>query len=151
MGEEFYRRQRELMAKVVAESDVVITTAAVPGKRAPVLITAEMVRQMASGSVVVDLAAERGGNCELTRPGESIQENGVTVVGPANLPATVPYHASLMYAKNVATFVLHMVTDGKVQVDDKDEIVRETLVTRGGQVVHPKVREALGLAEPGTA
>jgi len=146
MGEEFYRRQRELMAKVVCESDVVITTAVVPGRRAPVLITAEMVHKMAPGSVIVDLAAERGGNCELTRPGETVCENGVVILGPANLPATTPYHASMMYARNITTFLLHMVKDGKVQLDEKDEIVRETLVTRGGRVVHPKVREALGLA-----
>lgn len=144
MDEDFYRRQRELMARVVAENDVVITTAAIPGKKAPILVTAEMVSGMAPGSVIVDLAAERGGNCELTRPGETIVTHGVTILGPANLPSDVPYHASQMFAKNVTTFLLHLVKDGKLQVDTSDEITRETLVAQDGQVVHAKVREALG-------
>lgn len=144
MDEEFYRRQRELMLKVVAENDVVITTAAIPGKKAPILITAEMVAAMAPGSVLVDLAAERGGNCELTRPGETVESGGVTILGPANLPADVPYHASQMFAKNITTFLLHLLKDGKWNLDLNDEIVRETLVTRDGQVVHAKVNEAVG-------
>jgi NAD(P) transhydrogenase subunit alpha len=143
--EAFYRRQRELMARVVAESDVVITTAVVPGKKAPVLITADMVRGMAPGSVIVDLAAERGGNCELTRSNETVIEHGVTVIGPVNLASTVPYHASQMYARNLSTFLLHLVKDRRLQVDLADEITRETLLTRGGEVVHPRVREVLGL------
>ncbi|MEX0701156.1 MAG: Re/Si-specific NAD(P)(+) transhydrogenase subunit alpha [Planctomycetales bacterium] len=145
MGEEFLRRQREQMGRVVAQNDVVITTAAIPGKKSPVLVTAEMVRGMAPGSIVVDLAAERGGNCELTRAGETVVENGVTVLGPVNLPSEVPYHASEMYAKNVSTFLLHLVKGGTLSIDTADEIVRETLVARGGEVVHPRVREALGL------
>ncbi|MBI4610161.1 MAG: Re/Si-specific NAD(P)(+) transhydrogenase subunit alpha [Candidatus Rokubacteria bacterium] len=144
--EAFYRRQRELMARVVSESDVVITTAVVPGQPAPVLITADMVAGMAPGSVIVDLAAERGGNCELTRAGESVVERGVTIIGAVNLAGTVPYHASQLYARNLAAFFLHLVKDGKVQLDLGDEITRETLLTRGGEVVHPRVREALGLA-----
>ena len=140
--ESFYRRQREMMAKVVAGSDVVITTAAIPGKRSPVLVTAEMVQAMAPGSVIVDLAAERGGNCELTRADEVVTAHGVTILGPTNLPATVPYHASQMYAKNVATFVQHLVKDGVLAVDLNDEITRETLVARGGQVVHPRLAPA---------
>ncbi len=145
MGEEFYKKQREMMLRVVAESDVVITTAAVPGKRAPVLVTEEMVRRMQPRSVIVDLAAERGGNCELTQPGETVEAHGVTILGPVNLPATVPYHASQMYARNVANFLLNMVKDGELHFDVEDPITRETLVTRDGEVVHPKVRELLGL------
>jgi H+-translocating NAD(P) transhydrogenase subunit alpha len=148
--EDFYRRQRELMGRVVAESDVVITTAVVPGRRAPVLVTADMVAAMTPGSVVVDLAAERGGNCEPTRPGETITvPPGVTVVGAVNLAGTVPYHASQLYARTVSTFLLHLLGDAGVRTDDaNDEIVRETLVARGGEVVHPRVREALGAARP---
>ena len=146
MDEAFYRRQRETMARVVAESDVVITTAAVPGKRAPILITDEMVKGMRPGSVIVDLAAERGGNCALTRPGERVVEHDVTVLGPINLPSTVPYHASQMYAKNISNVLLHLVKDGGIHLEEEDEIIRETMVTQGGQVVHPRVREKLGLA-----
>jgi len=142
--EAFYRRQRELMARVVAESDVVITTAVVPGKKAPVLITAEMVRGMAPGSVIVDLAAERSGNCELTRPDETVVAHGVTIIGPVNLASTVPYHASQMYARNLTAFFLHLAKSGAVELNLEDEITRETLLTRGGEVVHPRVREALG-------
>jgi NAD(P) transhydrogenase subunit alpha len=144
MDEEFYRKQRELMGRVVAENDVVITTAAIPGKKAPILVTAEMVARMAPGSVVVDLAAERGGNCELTRAGETVLTGGVTVLGPANLPSDLPYHASQMFAKNISTFLLHLIKDGQLQFDTTDEITRETLVARDGQVVHAKVREILG-------
>jgi NAD(P) transhydrogenase subunit alpha len=127
MGEDFYRRQRDLIASVAREQDVIITTAAVPGQKAPVLITAEMVRSMAPGSVVVDLAAERGGNCELTRAGETVIENGVTVLGPLNLASAAPYHASQMYARNIATFFKHLIQGGKLAVDTRDEITRETL------------------------
>ncbi|MCK6483489.1 MAG: Re/Si-specific NAD(P)(+) transhydrogenase subunit alpha [Phycisphaerae bacterium] len=144
MGEEFYRKQRELMTEVVKHHDVVITTAVVPGKKAPVLLTAEMVRGMAPGSVIVDLAAERGGNCELTRPGETVVEGGVTILGPANLPAMVPYHASQMYAQNIVNFLKNLVKDNAIRFEANDEIIRETLVTRGGQVVHPRVKELLG-------
>ncbi|MEK6667055.1 MAG: Re/Si-specific NAD(P)(+) transhydrogenase subunit alpha [candidate division NC10 bacterium] len=143
--EAFYRRQRELMARVVAESDVVITTAVVPGKKAPVLITAEMVRGMAPGSVIVDLAAERSGNCELTRPDETVVAHGVTIIGPVNLASTVPYHASQMYARNLTAFFLHLARSGTIELNLEDEITRETLLTRGGEVVHPRVRKALGL------
>jgi H+-translocating NAD(P) transhydrogenase subunit alpha len=146
--EGFYRRQRELMARVVAESDVVIATAVVPGRKAPVLITRDMVDAMARGSVIVDLAAERGGNCELTRPNETIVAHGVTIIGAVNLAGTVPYHASQMYAKTVSAFFLHLTRGGKLQLDLDDEITRETLVTRGGEVVHPRVREALQSAAP---
>ncbi|MGH7278812.1 MAG: NAD(P)(+) transhydrogenase (Re/Si-specific) subunit alpha, partial [Candidatus Rokuibacteriota bacterium] len=136
--ETFYRRQQELMARVVAESDVVITTAVVPGRKAPVLITADMVAGMAPGSVIVDLAAERGGNCELAQASETVVAHGVTIVGAVNLASTVPYHASQMYARTVAAFVLHLLKDGALRIDLDDEITRETLVTRGGAVVHPR-------------
>jgi H+-translocating NAD(P) transhydrogenase subunit alpha len=139
--EAFYAKQRELMGRVIAENDVVITTAVVPGKKAPVLVTAEMVRGMAPGSVIVDLAAERGGNCELTRSGETIAEHGVTIIGLINLASSVPYHASQLYARNAATFLLHMVKDGKLNLNLQDEIIRETLVTQGGEVVNARVRE----------
>jgi NAD(P) transhydrogenase subunit alpha len=138
--ESFYRRQREVMTKVVATSDVVITTAAIPGKRSPVLVTKEMVAGMAPGSVIVDLAAERGGNCELTKADETVVSGGVTIFGPTNLPSTVPYHASQMYAKNVTTFLTHLVKDKQLVVAMDDEITRETLVTRDGQVVHERLK-----------
>ena len=146
MDDEFYRRQRELMGEVVAVSDVVITTAAVPGRKAPILVTGDMVKRMSPGAVIVDLAAERGGNCELSRPDETVVEHGVTVLGPTNLPSTVPYHASQMYARNISTLLLHLVKEGKLEPDLEDEITCETLVTRGGEVAQPRVREALGLA-----
>jgi H+-translocating NAD(P) transhydrogenase subunit alpha len=146
MGEEFYRKQREAMGGVLAEQNVVITTAAVPGKKAPILITREMVERMAPGSVVVDIAAERGGNCEVTRPGETVEYRGITILGPLNLPSTIPYHASQMYAKNIATFLKYLIgKDGQLALDREDEIVRETLVTHSGEVVHAKLRELMGL------
>ncbi len=145
MGEEFYRKQAELMTRVVAENDVVITTAAIPGQKAPTLVTKAMVEAMQPGAIVVDIAAERGGNCELTVPGETIDHNGVTIVGPLNLPSTVPFHASQLYAKNIVTFLLHLVKDGALNIDTADEITRDTLVTQGGQVVNARVREKLGL------
>ena len=143
---EFYRKQQELLGDTVAKSDVVITTAAVPGKKAPVLIGEEVVARMAPGSVVVDLAAEQGGNCAATVPGETVERNGVRICGPCNLASEVPYTASQLYAKNISTFFLHLFKDGAVQVSSEDEISRETLVTRGGEAVNPRVREALGLS-----
>jgi NAD(P) transhydrogenase subunit alpha len=140
-GEEFYRRQRELLGKVIAENDVVITAAVIPGKKSPVLVTKEMVAGMAPGSVLVDLAAERGGNCELTRAGEKFVAHGVTLIGLFNLASTVPYHASQMYAKNVTTFLLLLVKEGKLQLNTSDEIISETLLTRGGEVVNARLRE----------
>jgi H+-translocating NAD(P) transhydrogenase subunit alpha len=147
LSDEVYQRQREMMARAFAESDVVITTAAIPGKKAPILVTADQVRQMRPGSVIVDLASERGGNCELTRAGETITtDNGVTILGPLNLPSGVPYHASQMYAKNIATLLLHLIKDGQWNLDLSDEITRETLVTRDGQIVHARVQAAGTLA-----
>ena len=136
MGEEFYRKQRELMMKVVAEHDAVITTAAVPGKKSPILVTAEMVAKMAPGSVIVDLAAERGGNCELTKADQRVVEHDVTILGPTNLPSEAPYHASQMYAKNIVTFLLNLVKEKQVQINLEDEIIRDTLISRDGQVVN---------------
>ncbi len=143
--ESFYARQRELLGRVVAESDVVITAAVVPGKQSPVLVTAEMVKGMAPGSVIFDLASERGGNCELTRTGQTVIEHGVRIIGRINLASGVPYHASQMYARNVTAFILHILKDGKVRLDRDDEIIRETLLTSGGEVVNERVREFFSL------
>jgi H+-translocating NAD(P) transhydrogenase subunit alpha len=139
--EAFYARQRELLGNAIAESDAVITTAVVPGRKAPVLVTKEMVSGMAPGSVIIDLASERGGNCELTRPGEKTIEHGVTVIGSINLASSVPYHASQMYAKNLTTFLTHLSKDGKINVDLNDQITRETLLTRDGEIVNERVRQ----------
>jgi NAD(P) transhydrogenase subunit alpha len=147
--ESFYRRQREMMLKVVAGSDVVITTALIPGKRAPILLTTEMVEAMEPGSVVVDLAAERGGNCELTQPDKLVEHKGVKIIGPSNPAALVPYHASQMYSKNIITFLQHLLgkdgaTAPRLALNQEDEITRETLLTRDGAVVHQRVREMAG-------
>jgi NAD(P) transhydrogenase subunit alpha len=144
-GEEFYRKQRELLGDAVAANDIVITAAVIPGKKSPILVTKEMVARMVPGSVIVDLAAERGGNCELTRGGETIVEHGVTIIGQFNLASTVPYHASQMYARNLTAFLLNLAKDGNVQFNEADEIHRETLLTRNGEIVNVRVREYLGL------
>jgi NAD(P) transhydrogenase subunit alpha len=145
LGEDFYRRQRELLARVLADSDVVVSAAAVPGKQAPVLVTEDMLAAMRPGSVIVDLAAEQGGNCEASVPGETLARHGVTLMAPLNLAATVPYHASQLYARNLSNFVALLVERGQLRLDLGDEILRETLVATEGEVVHPRVREALGL------
>ena len=147
MDEEFYRKQRELMLKIVKDSDVVITTAAVPGKKAPTLLTEEMVQAMPPGSVVVDLAAERGGNCELTKAGETVQAHGVTILGPLNVPSDLPRHASQMYSNNITTFLKLLIKKGEISLNLSDEVVAGTLVTHQGRVVHPMVRKAAGLPE----
>ncbi len=139
--ESFYLRQRQLLKEVVTQSDVVITTAVIPGKTSPILVTKEMVEGMAPGSVIVDLASERGGNCELTKLGEVVVEHGVTIIGWINLASTVPYHASMMYAKNITAFLVHIIKDGKFQYNSEDQIMRETILTRGGEIVNPRVRE----------
>jgi NAD(P) transhydrogenase subunit alpha len=144
-GEEFYRKQRELLGDAVAAHEVVITAAVIPGKKAPILVTKEMVARMAPGSVIVDLAAERGGNCELTCGGETTVEHGVTIIGHFNLASTVPFHASQMYSRNLTAFLLNLVKDGKPQFNEADEIHRETLLTRGGEIVNARVREFLAL------
>lgn len=143
--ESFYQKQRELLGNTIEQSDVVITAAVIPGKKSPVLVTKEMVQRMALGSVIVDLAAERGGNCELTKPDQTVVEHGVTIIGEFNLAGAVPYHASQMYARNVSAFLVHLVKEGKVQLNLSDEIIRETLVTQGGEVVNARVREFFGL------
>lgn len=145
MDESFYNRQRDLMAKVISQSDVVISTAVIPGKKAPVLITGEMVRGMPNGSVIVDIAAEKGGNCEITKAGETIVEGGVQILGPLNLPSDIPNHASQMYAKNLASFVINMWKNDSLQIESDDEIIKETLVTHKGEVVNKRVKEVLGL------
>ena len=150
LGEDFYKKQREMMLSVVAASDVVITTAAIPGKKAPILVTEEMVKGMHPGSVVVDLAAERGGNCELTKSGETVVAYGVRILGPENIPATIPYHASQMYAKNVATFLIHLVDEGNLKIDLEDEITEGTLITQGGKVVNKRILEAMGASSEGS-
>lgn len=145
-SEDFLRRQREAMTRVVAASDVVITTAAIPGKKSPVLVTADMVKAMEPGSVIVDLAAERGGNCELTQPGKEVVVHGVTIAGPLNLASSIPYHASQMYAKNVVTFLKNITSkEGALKIDSGDEITAGTLMCQDGQVVHPRLRELLGM------
>jgi NAD(P) transhydrogenase subunit alpha len=143
--ESFYAKQRELLGNTVAESDVVITTAVVPGKKSPVLVTKEMVARMAPGSVIVDLASERGGNCELTRSGEVIDVNGVKINGTINLASSVPYHASQMYSRNLNSFLLHLAKGGELKINVEDEITRETLLTRGGELVNERVRQFFGL------
>lgn len=143
MDEEFYRKQRELLSSVIKQSDVVITTAAIPGKKSPTLVTADAVKSMAPGSVIIDLGAERGGNCELTKPDEKTQVHGVTIIGPTNIAAEIPQHASQMFANNVVKFLSNMVKQGQVFLNTEDEIIRETLVARGGQVVHPRLQSLL--------
>src|SRR6266852_1982591 len=144
-GEDFYRRQRELLGQVVKESDVVITAAVIPGKKSPILVTEDMVKGMAPGSVILDLAAERGGNCEITERGKTIIKHGVTIIGAINLATGVPYHASKMYAKNMTAFLTHLIKDQKLNLNLEDEIVRETLLTRGGEIVNARVREFFSL------
>jgi H+-translocating NAD(P) transhydrogenase subunit alpha len=144
LDEESCSRQREGLTPVVGASDVVITTAAVPGRKAPLLITADMAARMARGSVIVDVAADRGGNCELTRPNEAVTHRGVTVLGPTNLPGTVPTHASQLYGRNLANVLLHLCKEGRLRSESDDEITRAILVTRGGEVVHPRVGALLG-------
>ncbi len=146
MGEEFYRRQREVMMEVVSRSDAVISTASVPGKKAPVLITREMVKSMKRGSVIVDLAAERGGNCELTKPGEVVEFEGVRVVGPLNLPSDLPGDSSRLFSRNIANFLGLVIKDGNIDVNKEDQIIRETLLFEGGTLVNERVKEFLGVS-----
>jgi NAD(P) transhydrogenase subunit alpha len=142
-SEEFYKQQQQMMAKSVAAADVVITTALVPGQRAPVLITEEMVQGMRPGSVIVDLAAEQGGNCALTAPGREVVKYGVAILGPTNLPSTVPFHASRMYAKTVTNFLTHLLKEGKIHLDLNDELTRGPLVTHQGEILHDVVKNAI--------
>jgi proton-translocating NAD(P)+ transhydrogenase subunit alpha len=148
--ETFYQRQRELLGRVVRESDIVITAAVIPGKKSPVLVTREMVDGMAPGSVILDLAAERGGNCELTRTGETVIEHGVTIIGAINFASGVPYHASQMYARNLTAFVQYLVKDGNLQLNQEDEIIRDTLVTHAGEIANQRVRDFFSLPQMAT-
>lgn len=151
MDESFYRRQREMLGDVVATNDVAISTALVPGKKSPLLITADAVRRMAPGSVVVDLAAERGGNCELSKPDQTVIENGVTILGPTNLASGNPYHASLMFSNNLTKFLQNLAPKGELVMNLDDEIIRDTLLTREGQIVHPRIRDLLHPPAPSPA
>ncbi len=141
----FYHQQQELLARVVADSDVVITAASVPGKKAPVLVTRAMIERMTPGSVVVDLSAERGGNCELTRLNQTIVERDVHIIGTINMASSVPYHASQLYAYNIANFLIHLFKGGRTELDLDDEITRETLLTRNGELVNRRVRDFYSL------
>jgi NAD(P) transhydrogenase subunit alpha len=143
VSEDYKRKQAEVIARHIARADVCITTALIPGRPAPKLITAAMARAMRPGSVIVDLAAEQGGNCELTKSGQTVVENGVTVIGKTNLPGAIAVHASQMYSRNMEKFVLHLAVDGALALDRDDEIVRGSVITRGGEVVHAKVAELL--------
>src|SRR5438045_1851687 len=145
-SEDFLRRQRELIGDRVAQADVVITTAAVPGRRAPLLVTADMVRRMRPGSVIVDLAAETGGNVELTKPGEVVDVGGVLIMGTRNVPSTMPLHASQLYARNVANLLLHLVKDGAINLDFADEITKGACVTHGGEIVSERAKQLLAAA-----
>jgi NAD(P) transhydrogenase subunit alpha len=151
MSEDYKRRQAELIASRVGEADFIITTALIPGRPAPRLITEAMVKSMKAGSVIIDLAAEAGGNCELTEPGREVVKHGVRIIGFTNLPASMPVHASQMYAKNVATLVKHLVKDGKLELDFSDEITRGATITHRGKVVHEATAKALGIepSQPG--
>ena len=142
-SEEFYQKQQEMMSKYVAAADVVIPTALVPGQRAPILITGEMVRGMRPGSVIVDLAAEQGGNCALTEPGQEIVRHGVIIIGPMNLPSTVPFQGSEMYARTVTSYLLHLLKDGTPHLDLNDELTRGPLVTYQGEILHEVVKAKL--------
>jgi NAD(P) transhydrogenase subunit alpha len=144
-GEDFNRRQRELLSEVVRTSDVVITTAAIPGAPSPVLITADMVAGMKAGSVIVDLAAERGGNCELTEADQVVERGGVTVLGPTDLPSRVPRHASQMFSNNLTTLIKHLTHEGNIELDLSDEITRDVLVADDGEVLNQRMRDKLGL------
>ena len=137
LSEETHQRELAFLAQQVQDADVVITTAAIPGRRAPLLVSADAVRGMKPGSVIVDLAVETGGNCELTEAGADVVRHGVTILGPLNLPSTLPYHASQMYARNISSFLLHVVKDGVLRLDFEDEITRDTCVTHAGEVRKP--------------
>ena len=146
MGEDFYRRQREFMKSVLAEMDIVVTTAAIPGKRSPVLVTKEMVEAMKPGAVIVDLAAERGGNCELTQADQTVVHHNVTILGPTNMASDLALDASMLFGKNIANFLLNMTDkEGSLKIDTNDEIVRDSMLCTGGEVVNPRIRELLGL------
>ena len=146
-SEEFLRRQREVLSAVIAASDIVITTAQVPGKKAPLLVTEEMVKGMAPGSVIIDMAAGQGGNVAGSQPDQLVNIGGVLIDGPTNLPGTIPVHASMTFAKNVTNFLFNMYDKkaGTLKLDAGDDIVEGSMIARNGEVVHPRVRQAAGL------
>jgi NAD(P) transhydrogenase subunit alpha len=144
-SEEFLRMQREQMTAVVARQDIIITTAAIPGAKSPILVTEDMLKAMKTGSVVVDLAAERGGNCESTQMGKTVVAHGVTIVGPENLASDVAYHASQMYGKNIQTLLELILEEGEINLDFEDEIVAGTVIAHAGEVPHPYMRKLLDL------
>ncbi|MBI2323557.1 MAG: Re/Si-specific NAD(P)(+) transhydrogenase subunit alpha [Chloroflexi bacterium] len=146
LSEEAHRKEVELLAKAARENDIIITTAAIPGRKAPVLITREMVPTMRPGSVIVDLAAETGGNCELTEPGKTVVASGVTIIGTLNLPSTMPYHSSQMYSRNIASLLALFLKDGKATLDMTDEVIKGTVITQDGKVVHEATQKALAPA-----
>jgi NAD(P) transhydrogenase subunit alpha len=145
LTEEEQQRQRDALNEALTRFDVVISTAAVPGRRAPILVTADGVANMKPGSVIVDLAAETGGNCELTKAGETVREHDVTIVGPINLPSTMPDHASSLYARNVQSLLELMVNEGELKLDFEDEIIKGACITRDGEIVHEGARNAAGV------
>jgi NAD(P) transhydrogenase subunit alpha len=148
-SEEFYQKQQQLMATSVAAADVVITTALIPGQRAPLLITAEAVQGMRPASVIVDLAAEQGGNCALTEPGEEVVKHGVVIAGPLNIASTLPLHASQLYARTVSNYLMHLTKDRQIQFNLEDELTRGPMVTRNGEIVHEVVKTAIaGVGKP---
>lgn len=142
-SDEFLAKQRQLLGDVLAETDLVVTTAAVPGMKAPILVTEAMAARMHPGSVIVDLAAERGGNCELTKAGETIEYHGVRIMGPLNLPSKVAHNSSQLFSKNIQTFLLNMVKDGELNMNLEDPIVSGSLVAKDGEIVHPRVKELM--------
>ncbi len=141
---EYLAKQQEVLAKHIAEADAVITTAQVPGKKAPMLVSRAVVERMKPGTVIVDMAAESGGNCELTRAGEIVEHNGVQIVGAVNLPASVPFHSSLLYSRNVLSLVEYLTKEAQLQLNLEDEIVKGALITHNGQIVHEATRQAAG-------
>ncbi len=145
LDDDFYQRQQQAMKQVIADCDILITTAAIPGRKAPVLVTGDMVSAMSPGSVIVDLAAERGGNCEVTVSGETVDHNGVKVLGPENLPSEIPIHASEMFSRNVLTFLHGMIDGGQLNIDLTDEVIKDTMLTLDGQIINERVRELLEL------
>jgi NAD(P) transhydrogenase subunit alpha len=149
-SEEFYRQQQEMMAGCVAAADVVITTAQVLGQRAPVLITEPMVQGMRPGSIIIDLAVEQGGNCALTEPGQEVVRHGVLIIGPLNLPSTLPFHASQLYARTITNYLVYLLKDGQIRLNLDDEMIRGPLVTRGGEIIHDAVKAALGARKEGS-
>ena len=142
-SEEFLKKQKELIFKHITEADIVITTALVPGKKAPVLVTEEMVKNMREGSTVLDMAVEFGGNCEVSEKGKTVKKYGVTIIGETNLPSLVPYHSSEMYSKNIMSLLLHLGKEGKIEIKLDDEIIKGAMITNNGEVVHPKIKELL--------